>query len=45
MTKLTPDQINRGLSLAESVLSLVTDVWSHRKASAKRPRKPKKASN
>lgn len=38
----TPEQVNRGLDLAEGLLSLATDVWNHRKAKPA-PRKAKPA--
>jgi len=30
MSNLTPQQIDRGLGIAEAVVGLVTDVWKHR---------------
>jgi hypothetical protein len=36
MPKITPEQIDRGLNLAEAVVGLATDVWNHRKLARKR---------
>jgi hypothetical protein len=32
MSKVTPEQINRGLSIAEAAIALAADVWKHRKS-------------
>jgi hypothetical protein len=31
MTQITPQQIDRGLTIVETVLELTADVWKHRK--------------
>jgi hypothetical protein len=35
MSKITPEQIDRGLSIAETVVNLASDVWNHRKQRTK----------
>jgi hypothetical protein len=41
MSKLTPEQIDRSLNLADRLLDLAIDVWTTRKAKAPKAKRNK----